>query len=1062
MLERNQIQKFFNLLLLCCPLIVVTSYVNAQVKAPKEARESVEHMLKEAQNYFESQKYDSADLILKSIVNPPQDLIFHYNHLKGQIALTKDQDYFIALDFFRKAKSKISKSSSEIQSLYLSLGGTFQAIREYDSSRYYLSNLLKHLDTTNQSNSIIKIQTQIELSKTFAVEERFEIALSKLRVCLSDLEYLNVSNEDLNELKAHVYGALSYTYGTSGVLDSAFYFIRNQVAILEQMKNPNNIDLARSYGNLSYEYMNQGLSFKADFFADKAISKYKETVGNNYKSLGYAYLRKATAISTMPNRLHEALDLRLEALRIYETKYGTEHIETVYPKHEVGRSYFALADYAEALKFHLSGLKISKQHQRIQNLVESNYSVGETYLELGEYEKSRRHLLEGKNLIVNSIGPNYIYHSYFCKKLAVLESKTRNINKANQYFLEAVKTIEANFGNSHPLLAETYLERANTLFNQEKYLEALNIVEKASFANKLDIQTEAIIASPITQLEINNLKSKILMKLNSLGRGKKLLIEAKSLLYDNIDLMIDMINDQSYEIDLLRFSSSHKETFNRIINLSSKLYYDKIDDSSIEDLFLASEKSRAILLRQFSTNQDSYTVKEKRLMDDHKLYLSLLLQTPSLDTIKKISLEQSLFRIRNELQAEKKVGTFFQVTNRLSVKGVQDQLDEKTGIIEYLVSDSLVHAFYVDKNTLKYHQFKSETIKEYFNKETFFYSKLDSKTFYKTYSSLYKILIAPFEEVMDSKNLIILPDEYLWSLNFDLLITGENDSLENFKEFNYFLKDYNITYSNSLSFYLYSSSNNSQKSNPKTLGMAFNDIKNSQDNPRTSETNNLNRLPGSAVEVNNLSKIFEGEFYYGSDATETIFKQKAKNFDIIHLAIHGQSDTLNYQNSRLYFYQKETTEDDGVLYNFELEKHPLSASLAVLSSCETGSGVLHNGEGILSLGRSFQKAGVKSLMLSRAEIPDYTTSIIMTDFYNFLKLGYRKSEALRKAKLKFIKDSNNISSHPEYWAGLFILGDDSPIVDSIQANMFWLLFFVTAILIISVSVLKRRFAKHID
>ena len=40
----------------------------------------------------------------------------------------------------------------------------------------------------------------------------------------------------------------------------------------------------------------------------------------------------------------------------------------------------------------------------------------------------------------------------------------------------------------------------------------------------------------------------------------------------------------------------------------------------------------------------------------------------------------------------------------------------------------------------------------------------------------------------------------------------------------------------------------------------------------------------------------------------------------------------------------------------------LKAELAVLSACNTGSGEIVKGEGIMSLGRAFEYAGVNSLL----------------------------------------------------------------------------------------------------
>lgn len=50
----------------------------------------------------------------------------------------------------------------------------------------------------------------------------------------------------------------------------------------------------------------------------------------------------------------------------------------------------------------------------------------------------------------------------------------------------------------------------------------------------------------------------------------------------------------------------------------------------------------------------------------------------------------------------------------------------------------------------------------------------------------------------------------------------------------------------------------------------------------------------------------------------------------------------------------------------------------------------------------------------------------MVSFYKFLDDGKDKDEALKMAKLDFIKN-NPLKSHPYYWAGFVINGDINPI-----------------------------------
>ena len=148
----------------------------------------------------------------------------------------------------------------------------------------------------------------------------------------------------------------------------------------------------------------------------------------------------------------------------------------------------------------------------------------------------------------------------------------------------------------------------------------------------------------------------------------------------------------------------------------------------------------------------------------------------------------------------------------------------------------------------------------------------------------------------------------------------------------------------------------------------------------------------------------------------------------------------------------ESDKEDGRLKAIELYNMQLNAQMAVLSACNTGVGRWQKGEGILCLGHAFTYAGVPSIIMSQWKVPDWTTQEIMTHFYEQLKLGLPKDEALTKAKRAFLKTHPELS-HPYFWAGFIALGDMAPInLDShsfwVGADSFWLFMLLPIIMII--------------
>ena len=105
----------------------------------------------------------------------------------------------------------------------------------------------------------------------------------------------------------------------------------------------------------------------------------------------------------------------------------------------------------------------------------------------------------------------------------------------------------------------------------------------------------------------------------------------------------------------------------------------------------------------------------------------------------------------------------------------------------------------------------------------------------------------------------------------------------------------------------------------------------------------------------------------------------------------------------------------------ELDLH--QTDLVVLSACETGLGKVAGGEGILGLQRAFQVAGARTVVASLWSVDDAATGQLMVRFYQGLKEGRRKDEALRDAMLA-VKQPKPA---PYYWAAFQLSGDARPI-----------------------------------
>ncbi|MDB4505847.1 CHAT domain-containing protein [Saprospiraceae bacterium] len=200
-------------------------------------------------------------------------------------------------------------------------------------------------------------------------------------------------------------------------------------------------------------------------------------------------------------------------------------------------------------------------------------------------------------------------------------------------------------------------------------------------------------------------------------------------------------------------------------------------------------------------------------------------------------------------------------------------------------------------------------------------------------------------------------------------------------------------------------------------------------------------LPASRKGVEYIANLLDGSAFVGGQATESVFKDTSDHFDILHLAMHGVYDDKNPLNSNLAFTQLKNSNEDNHLTAAELYNMDMNTELVFVGACNSGFGKINKGEGIMSLSRAFAYAGCPSIIMSLWSVPDDETATITNIFFKQLKNGTTKDIALRKAKLKYLTDSNVPPDrhHPLFWAGFVPIGDMVPLYSPTTLSKNWTL-----------------------
>jgi CHAT domain-containing protein len=177
------------------------------------------------------------------------------------------------------------------------------------------------------------------------------------------------------------------------------------------------------------------------------------------------------------------------------------------------------------------------------------------------------------------------------------------------------------------------------------------------------------------------------------------------------------------------------------------------------------------------------------------------------------------------------------------------------------------------------------------------------------------------------------------------------------------------------------------------------------------------------------AKLFSNSnLFLRENATEASFKSNASNAGILHFATHAFVDLENPLNSHLVLSEKDTINEDGILYAHELMGLNLNAELAILSACNTGVGKPENIEGAQNLAYAFAFSGVKNVLVTLWNTADASAPIIVKRFLENTSNGEPIGAALSNAKKDYINQADDIMANPFYWANFSLQGNPNDVI----------------------------------
>lgn len=581
--------------------------------------------------------------------------------------------------------------------------------------------------------------------------------------------------------------------------------------------------------------------------------------------------------------------------------------------------------------------------------------------------------------------------------------------------------------------------------------------------NNQDIYKNPALDSVLFDIRLlDNLKRKAqaleLLAMQQVNHEIKLKSMKKSL--ETIDLALQLIsrirNNYMPEESRIYLADNEKETYLFATRIANNLYSLTGETFYLQNMYNTARQAKSAVLRnEITDNELFYSVgipdtlrqMHNSLLADIAAYNNLIrgeLQKSDPDYKKTDIWKDALFEMNRRIERmDEEINKLFpqyrdllQKTEPISLDKIQSNLKKDETLIEYFLSNQYtkdgrrLYIFTITKDSLNFYGSDLDslflknvkTIREGTVHDQAWGNLLYS---YRNYTdalfNMYNKLIKPVENQLAGHKLIIVPDEEIAYLPFDAFLKSIPDSNQiNYEGLPYLIYSYAFSYGYSSSLVFNKDKNLTKRKKVFAFSPEY----------RTNLGISANKpvyLGGTGKEINAIYKWFHGKAFIGDQASETNFKSLLQQSAIFHLAMHSLSDSVNSKYSCMIFETVTDTVEDGKLYNYEISLSRIKSPMVVLSACNTGTGTLYHGEGLMSLARGFILAGASSVIKTFWDVNDDASAKIITDFYYFLSRGKEKDEALRRAKLKFLKSSPPTYANPYYWAAYEVMGEKEPI-----------------------------------
>ncbi len=827
---------------------------------------------------------------------------------------------------------------------------------------------------------------------------------------------------------------LATLYDYKGDYASAEITFRQALQIREGAIGPEpQEDAAYDLNNFAQFYFKQGNYIQAESLYQRALTILEKVLGEEHPTVA-TVLNNLGSLYEKRGDLTRAEDLYHRALRIREKTLGTEHPDVAISLNNIALVYMNHGDTARAEPLLQRVMKIweislGTEHP---NYASSLNNMAAVYEKKGDVVRAEATYQRALAIREKALGAEHPDVADTLNNLALLYRARRDYVRAEQFQQRALAIYENSFGDAHPAvatllsnLAEIYRAKGDspqavlmqTRANEisEHHLALLMTAgseeQKRLYASTLSEETDYTLS--LHTYNLPNSANAARLALTTLLRRKGRVLDATS---DQIGALRRHLSTQDQTL-LEHLSAARAQLAALILKGPGK------NPPAVHQATVVKQRSEVDRLEAEASNRSAVFPAQSRSITVESIQSVI----PDLAALVEIALYRP-YKVKPTTSTDRRDQPRY-VAYVLFNKGAPKWVD---------LGESADINAEVTRFRLALSDPQHNDVKEIAR-------TLDEK------------VMRPLRKLLGgSRQIFLSPDGALNLVPFAALVDEQS---------RYLVENYAITYLTSgrdlLRFQLNPESN---KQEPIIIANPLFDIlataksgdsvtRQTSSGRRSVDMSQLKfgLLPGTDGEAKAIGQVFpQAKILTQADATEGALKQ-VRSPSILHIATHGfflsnESNnpasslsgalqdgapaTLRNESPLLRFglalaganSRSDGTGNDGILTALEASGLDLlGTKLVVLSACETGIGEVKNGDGVYGLRRALVLAGAESEVMSLWKVSDAATRDFMEAYYQRLKAGEGRTEALRHVQLDTIKKGLRI--HPFFWAAFIQSGD---------------------------------------